>query len=72
MREQDRLAVAKQERAMRDRASRHAHKASVEFPQGLGHGMMGRAWQILGMQKHRKTGSISTPAPDGVEIVTTD
>jgi dynactin 1 len=71
-REQDRLAVAKQERAMRDRASRHAHKASVEFPQGLGHGMMGRAWQILGMQKHRKTGSISTPAPDGVEIVTTD
>jgi dynactin 1 len=71
-REQDRLVAAKQERAMRDRVSRHAHKASVEFPQGLGHGMMGRAWQILGMQKHRKTGSISTPAPDGVQIVTTD
>ncbi|CAG7973001.1 unnamed protein product [Penicillium salamii] len=71
-REQDRLVVAKQERAMRDRVSRHAHKGSVEFPQGLGHGMMGRAWQILGMQKHRKTGSISTPAPDGVEIVSTD
>ncbi|KAJ5189169.1 Dynein associated protein [Penicillium cf. griseofulvum] len=71
-REQDRLVAAKQERAMRDRVSRHAHKASVEFPQGLGHGMMGRAWQILGMQKHRKTGSISTPAPNGVEIVTTD
>ncbi|CAG7916106.1 unnamed protein product [Penicillium olsonii] len=71
-REQDRLVAAKQERAMRDRVSRHAHKGSVEFPQGLGHGMMGRAWQILGMQKHRKTGSISTPAPDGVEIVSTD
>ncbi|CAG8892282.1 unnamed protein product [Penicillium egyptiacum] len=71
-REQDRLVAAKQERAMRDRVSRHAHKASVEFPQGLGHGMMGRAWQILGMQKHRKTDSISTPAPDCVEIVATD
>jgi dynactin 1 len=71
-REQDRLVIAKQERAMRDRVSRHAHKASVEFPQGLGHGMMGRAWQILGMQKHRKTGSTSMPAPDGVEIVSTD
>ncbi|CAI7585110.1 unnamed protein product [Penicillium bialowiezense] len=71
-REQDRLLAAKQERAMRDRVSRHAHKGSVEFPQGLGHGMMGRAWQILGMQKHRKTGSLSSPAPDGVEIVSTD
>jgi dynactin 1 len=71
-REQDRLVAAKQERAMRDRVSRHAHKASVEFPQGLGHGMMGRAWQILGMQKHRKTDSTSMPAPDGVEIVSTD
>jgi dynactin 1 len=71
-REQDRLVAAKHERATRDRVSRHAHKASVEFPQGLGHGMMGRAWQILGMQKHRKTGSTSMPALDGVEIVTTD
>ncbi|KAJ6073186.1 hypothetical protein N7467_011271 [Penicillium canescens] len=71
-REQDRLAAAKQERAMRDRVSKHAHKGSVEFPQGLGHGMMGRAWQILGMQKHRKNASISSPAPDGVEIVSTD
>jgi dynactin 1 len=71
-REQDRLAAAKQERALRDRVSKHAHKGSVEFPQGLGHGMMGRAWQILGMQKHRKNASISAPAPDGVEIVSTD
>lgn len=71
-REQDRLAVAKQERALRDRVPRHAHKGSVEFPQGLGHGMMGRAWQIMGMQKHRKTGSVSMPAPDNVEILSTD
>ena len=68
-REQDRLAAAKQERTMRDRVSRHAHKASVEFPQGSGHGMMGRAWEILGMQKPRKIGPIST-SPDGVDIVT--
>ncbi|KAJ6126946.1 hypothetical protein N7523_002558 [Penicillium sp. IBT 18751x] len=68
-REQDRLAAAKRERALRDRTPRHAHKASVEFPQGLGHGMMGRAWQILGMQNHRKNNSISVPASDGVEIV---
>lgn len=70
-REQDRLAAAKRERALRDRVPRHAHKASVEFPQGLGHGMMGRAWQILGMQNHRKNASTSGPAPDGVEIVST-
>lgn len=70
--EQDRLAAAKRERALRDRTPRHAHKASVEFPQGLGHGMMGRAWQILGMQNHRKTASTSGPGPGGVEIVNTD
>ncbi|KAJ5173435.1 Dynein associated protein [Penicillium capsulatum] len=68
-REQDRLAAAKRERALRERVPRHAHKASVEFPQGLGHGMMGRAWQILGMQNHRKTGSTSGPALEGVEIM---
>ncbi|KAJ5755471.1 hypothetical protein N7533_005014 [Penicillium manginii] len=72
-REQDRLAAAKRERALRDRMPKHAHKASVEFPQGLGHGMMGRAWQILGMQNqnHRKAGSVSMPA-DGLEIVSSD
>jgi hypothetical protein len=47
----------------RTRASVRGHYLHT-VPQGLGHGMMGRAWQILGMQKHRKTGSISTPAPD--------
>ncbi|KAJ5221032.1 uncharacterized protein N7469_009919 [Penicillium citrinum] len=71
-REQDRLAAAKRERALRDRIPKHAHKASVEFPQGLGHGMMGRAWQILGMQNHRKTGSMSMSGQDNLEIVSTD
>lgn len=70
-REQVRLAAAKRERALRDRIPRHAHKASVEFPQGLGHGMMGRAWHILGMQ-NRKNASTSGPGPDGVEIVSTE
>jgi dynactin 1 len=72
-REQDRLAAAKRERALRDRMPKHAHKASVEFPQGLGHGMMGRAWQILGMQNgHRKTASTSEAGPDGVHIVSSE
>ncbi|OGM41426.1 dynactin [Aspergillus bombycis] len=56
-REQDRLVNTKKERLARDRARRHAPKNSVfgGFPQGLGHGMMGHAWEILGMQQdHRK------------------
>ncbi|KAJ6160847.1 Dynactin [Penicillium chermesinum] len=71
-REQDRLAAAKRERALRDRMPKHAHKGSVEFPQGLGHGMMGRAWQILGMQNHRKTGSMGGAGPDTLEILSSD
>ncbi|KAJ5380473.1 Dynactin [Penicillium cataractarum] len=72
-REQDRLAAAKRERALRDRMPKHTHKASVEFPQGLGHGMMGRAWQILGMQNgHRKTPSTSEVGPEGVHIVSSE
>lgn len=53
-REQDRLAAAKRDRLSHDRARRHAPKLSLfgGFPQGLGHGMMGRAWEILGMQQH--------------------
>ncbi|KAJ5168464.1 Dynactin [Penicillium canariense] len=71
-REQDRLAAAKRERALRDRLPKHAHKASVEFPQGLGHGMMGRAWQILGMQNgHHKTASTSGAGPE-VEILSVE
>lgn len=57
-REQDRLAIAKKERtaaaaAAASQRRKHVPKGSVqEFPQGLGHGMMGRAWWILGMQNH--------------------
>ncbi|KAF7593710.1 hypothetical protein BBP40_011002 [Aspergillus hancockii] len=52
-REQDRLVITKKERLARDRARKHAPKNSVfgGFPQGLGHGMMGAAWEILGMQQ---------------------
>lgn len=51
-REQDRLAAAKKERISREGAQKHASRNSVfgDFPKGLGHGMMGAAWQILGMQ----------------------
>ncbi|PKX99152.1 putative dynactin [Aspergillus novofumigatus IBT 16806] len=51
-REQDRLAAAKKERISRERAQKHASRNSVfgDFPKGLGHGMMGAAWQILGME----------------------
>lgn len=66
-REQDRLAAAKKERALREQFQKHAPRHSVEFPQGHGHGMMGRAWQILGMQGNRKGGH--KPKADSVEIV---
>lgn len=68
-REQDRLATAKKEKAFREQFQKHAHRHSAygEFPQGLGHGMMGRAWQILGMQDNRK-GS-HKGRTDSVEIV---
>ncbi|KAF7182186.1 hypothetical protein CNMCM7691_001665 [Aspergillus felis] len=51
-REQDRVAAAKKERISRERAQKHASRNSVfgDFPKGLGHGMMGAAWQILGME----------------------
>ncbi|GIC85467.1 putative dynactin [Aspergillus udagawae] len=51
-REQDRLAAAKKERISRERAQKHVPRNSVfgDFPKGLGHGMMGAAWQILGME----------------------
>lgn len=58
-REQDRLVAAKNERAAAaaaaaSRKSRHVATGSVqEFPQGMGHGMMGRAWRILGMQSQK-------------------
>lgn len=67
-REQERLAAARKERALREQYQKHAHRHSAygEFPQGLGHGMMGRAWQILGMQDNRKGHKGRT---DSVEIV---
>lgn len=72
-REQDRLAAAKRERALRERVAKHVPKASVEFPQGLGHGMMGRTWHILGMQHNQsKAGSTSGPPRDEVEIVSSE
>ncbi|RHZ51032.1 putative dynactin [Aspergillus thermomutatus] len=51
-REQDRLAATKKDRISCERAHRHASRNSVfgDFPKGLGHGMMGAAWQILGME----------------------
>ncbi|RMJ24185.1 dynactin [Aspergillus sp. HF37] len=70
-REQDRLAAAKKERALREQFQKHAHRHSAygEFPQGHGHGMMGRAWRILGMQHgDRKHGHKAKM--DSVEIVT--
>ena len=67
-REQDRLAAAKKERALREQFQKHAHKRSAEFPQGLGHGMMGRAWQILGMQQGNRKGG-HKGRTDSVEIV---
>ncbi|KAL2851782.1 dynein associated protein-domain-containing protein [Aspergillus pseudodeflectus] len=60
-REQDRLVAAKKERIARQQG--HASKPSIfGFPQGLGHGMMGRAWQILGMEQDaRKTAITDQP-----------
>ncbi|PLB55795.1 dynactin [Aspergillus steynii IBT 23096] len=59
-REQDRLAASRKERLALGRGGGrgHAPRNSVfgGFPQGTGHGMMGRAWEILGMQQDRKTG----------------
>ncbi|KAA8644146.1 putative dynactin [Aspergillus tanneri] len=56
-RERDRQTAARKERLAHGRAHGHAPRNSVfgGFPQGMGHGMMGRAWQILGMQQDRKT-----------------
>ncbi|KAF7171977.1 hypothetical protein CNMCM6106_006283 [Aspergillus hiratsukae] len=61
-REQDRLAAAKKERISRERAQKHASRNSVfgDFPKGLGHGMMGAAWQILGME-HGDSKSFDQP-----------
>ncbi|KAL3449777.1 dynein associated protein-domain-containing protein [Aspergillus insuetus] len=57
-REQDRLVAAKKERIARQQG--HASKPSIfGFPQGLGHGMMGRAWQILGMEQNARKAAVT-------------
>ncbi|OJJ96503.1 hypothetical protein ASPACDRAFT_63424 [Aspergillus aculeatus ATCC 16872] len=59
-REQDRVAAAKKERlARRHHAATKSsvYGAAAGFSQGLGHGMMGRAWQILGgIEQHDGAG----------------
>ncbi|KAL4898041.1 dynein associated protein-domain-containing protein [Aspergillus ambiguus] len=73
-REQDRLAAARRERLARaaagsaGRSQGHVARNSVfgGFPQGLGHGMMGRAWQILGMQQESRKGMADRPVEPAV------
>lgn len=55
-REQDRMAAAKKERAARGPRT-HGHASHPS----MGYGMMGRAWQILGMQQDRKTAATNQP-----------
>ncbi|KKK15589.1 hypothetical protein P175DRAFT_0441085 [Aspergillus ochraceoroseus IBT 24754] len=54
-REQDRVVAAKKERLSRHRVTEHtSHNSSVfatGFSQGMGHGVIGRAWQMLGMEQ---------------------
>ena len=68
-REQDRLAAARKERAFREQTRRHAHQpsAQADLPQSRGQGVMGRAWQLLGMQGDGK--DAHDAGTDKVEIV---
>ncbi|KAL3468744.1 dynein associated protein-domain-containing protein [Aspergillus californicus] len=66
-REQDRLVAAKRERLARGPGPSHTPRPSVfTSPPGLGHGMMSRAWQILGIEqdgrKSAQTGQHMEPA----------
>nr|AAN75570.1 p150 dynactin NUDM [Aspergillus nidulans] len=54
-REQDRLVAAKQERAAR--GGRAGGRGHASHP-SMGYGMMGRAWQILGMPPDRKAKTV--------------
>ncbi|RDW90299.1 putative dynactin [Aspergillus mulundensis] len=59
-REQDRLVAAKQERFVRGpRAGGRGHASHPS----MGYGMMGRAWQILGMQQDHKTNAAQSVEP---------
>ncbi|KAL2003437.1 hypothetical protein VTN02DRAFT_3840 [Thermoascus thermophilus] len=78
-REQERLAAIRKQRAMAERARRQTqsgsgHKMESSVGSISGYGMMGRAWQILGMQQQeddRKGVSVGEAAGD-VQIVSTD
>jgi dynactin 1 len=61
-REQDRMAAAKKERAVRGPRT-HGHASHPS----MGYGMMGRAWQILGMQQDRKTAATNQPVEPAIE-----
>ncbi|KAE8144772.1 dynein associated protein-domain-containing protein [Aspergillus avenaceus] len=55
-REQDRVAIAIHGRSARQGARRHALRNSVlgDFPRGSGHGVMGHAWEVLGIQQDNR------------------
>ncbi|KAL3439338.1 dynein associated protein-domain-containing protein [Aspergillus tetrazonus] len=59
-REQDRLVAAKQERAAR--GGRAGGRGHASHP-SMGYGMMGRAWQILGMPPDRKANAAQPVEP---------
>ncbi|KAL5001264.1 dynein associated protein-domain-containing protein [Aspergillus recurvatus] len=59
-REQDRLVAAKQERVVR--GGRAGGRGHASHP-SMGYGMMGRAWQILGMPPDRKMNSAQPVEP---------
>ncbi|OJJ01644.1 hypothetical protein ASPVEDRAFT_71699 [Aspergillus versicolor CBS 583.65] len=61
-REQDRMAAAKKERAVRGPRT-HGHASHPS----MGYGMMGRAWQILGMQQDRKTAATNQSVEPAIE-----
>ncbi|KAL2861086.1 putative dynactin [Aspergillus lucknowensis] len=66
-REQDRLAAAKKERLSRRQGHTSRPSVVASFPQGLGHGMMGRAWQILGMEQDgRKVAATDQPVEPAI------
>lgn len=53
-REQDRLALAKKERLLREQARKH-HMSRKDSMAAGEFGMMGRAWRILGMQHQQQS-----------------
>ncbi|PYI08435.1 hypothetical protein BO78DRAFT_71832 [Aspergillus sclerotiicarbonarius CBS 121057] len=63
-REQDRVATAKKERLARAHTHSHMPRNSAygaDFPLGVGHSMMGRAWQIIGMEHEGRKAAADRP-----------